>query len=80
MSGLSNARRAANLTQAQLAAKAGVGQSFISHLEAGRRAPSMDVARQVAAALGTTVDALWGTTADDLLPPTLQTDRPASGE
>jgi transcriptional regulator with XRE-family HTH domain len=50
------ARRAAGLTQAQLAKHSGVGQAYISHLEKGLRAnPSAAVLEKIARALGVTV-------------------------
>ena len=50
------------LTQSQLAAKAGLQPSAVSHFEAGRRAPSFANLRYLADALGVSVDLLLGRT------------------
>lgn len=54
------ARKRAGLTQQQLADAVGVGRVAIGHLETGERQPSLDLANRIAAALGTTLDALYG--------------------
>lgn len=46
------------MTQIELAEKAGILQSSLSHYETGRRKPPLDVAARIAAALGCTVDDL----------------------
>ena len=52
-------RRERNLTQAQVAARLGIGsQSFIAHLEAGRKEPSITLAIQIADEFGVTLDYL----------------------
>lgn len=48
------------LTAAELARRAEVSESAISLLLAGRRAPSLDVARRVARALDVSIDSLAG--------------------
>ena len=45
-------REKAELTQEQLAKKAGVSHSYISLLETGRRMPTIKTADKLAAALG----------------------------
>jgi len=44
------------LTEAQLADKAGISWQHESHLECGRRLPSLTVLRRIIAALGATAD------------------------
>lgn len=46
------------LTQADLAAAASLTASYVSQIEAGRKSPTVDVYRALAAALGVTVDDL----------------------
>jgi putative molybdopterin biosynthesis protein len=53
------ARLAAGLSQADLARRANVSRQALSGLEAGRWSPSLDVALLLAAALGTSVEALF---------------------
>lgn len=74
MNALREARRAVSMTQAQVASAAGVSQSFVAHMEAGRRRPAIDVGVRIARALGTTVDALFGAL------PTDEPVRPAAGQ
>lgn len=58
---LKQLREAADLTQAQLARKAGVGQAYIAHLEAGKKQnPSLAVLQRLAKALGVPLTALLG--------------------
>jgi transcriptional regulator with XRE-family HTH domain len=45
-------RRDLHLTQAQLAARAGVAQEEISRIERGRKSPTIDTYARIAAALG----------------------------
>ncbi|WP_324717994.1 helix-turn-helix transcriptional regulator [Carboxydochorda subterranea] len=45
-------RRQQNLTQEQLAEKAGIHPTFISRIEGGRAMPSLDVLTRLAGALG----------------------------
>ncbi len=51
------------LTQAQVAARAGVSRQLVAAVEAGRNAPAVDAALGLARVLGTTVEALF---ADDV--------------
>jgi transcriptional regulator with XRE-family HTH domain len=51
-------RRAAGLSQAQVAERAGVSRQAMSALESGRHLPRVDAALAIAAALGTTVEDL----------------------
>lgn len=48
-----------NLTQEELAQKVGVRRETILFLEAGKYNPSLKLAHDVAAALGTTIDDLF---------------------
>jgi len=57
---LRKAREDKGLSQAQLAEKAGLQPSAVSHFEAGRRSPSFDNLRVLADALGVTTDHLLG--------------------
>jgi len=52
-------REAAGKTQQGTAFEAGIALSYYQRLEAGDSAPTIPVARALADALGTTVDALW---------------------
>lgn len=45
-------RKAHNLTQVELAEQAGTTQAVISKIEAGKRRPSVDAAKRIAAVLG----------------------------
>lgn len=58
--------------QRRAARALGVTDQVVSEWLRGRKQPGSDVLVNLAAYLGTT--------ADDLLPPTLQTQRPAAGE
>jgi putative transcriptional regulator len=57
------ARQLAELTQAELAAGAGVTRQTIVAVEAGDYAPSVYLALAIAERLGTTVEELFGQTA-----------------
>lgn len=57
---LRTAREMLRLEQAQLAAKAGLPPTSISHFEAGSRKPSFDNLRRLANALEVTTDYLIG--------------------
>lgn len=57
---LRKTREAKGLSQAELAEKAGMQPSAISHFEAGRRAPSFDNLKRLADALNVTIDFLLG--------------------
>ena len=52
------ARAALDLTQMDVAARAGIGQTHYSAIERGAQAPAPDTLRRLANALGTTVGAL----------------------
>lgn len=52
------ARRRASLTQRDLAARCGIGQSRISQIENGHRLGALDTAHRIARALGVSLDAL----------------------
>ncbi len=54
------ARQARDLTQAELAARAGVSRQLVGAVETGRHLPRVDAALALAAALGETVEALHG--------------------
>ena len=54
------ARKLRALAQAELAAKAGLPPTSISHFEAGSRKPSFDNLRRLAQALDVTADYLMG--------------------
>lgn len=54
------ARRAANLTQDELADRVGTATQMISDLERGRKTLTQDMATRLAAALNTHWFALWG--------------------
>lgn len=55
---LQNARRAAGLSQEELAHRADVHQTYLSGLERGKRNPSLLVLERVATALAIDVEAL----------------------
>ena len=57
---LKELREARGWTQADLATRASVSQSWVAHVEAGRRDPSMANAIKVADALRCSLDALCG--------------------
>lgn len=57
---LRSARKAAGLSQSELAEKCGVPQSNISRYELGKT-PFVDDALKIAVSLGVTVETLWGT-------------------
>ncbi|WP_217922071.1 helix-turn-helix domain-containing protein [Miltoncostaea oceani] len=61
---LRRARERIPLTQAGLAARAGVTRQVIGAAEAGRHVPSVDAALRIARALGATVEDLFGHPAD----------------
>lgn len=49
---LREARQAAGLSQAELAARVGITQQHYSLIEIGRRTPALDVALRIASVLG----------------------------
>lgn len=55
-------RRAAGLTQVQLAEQAGCAQGVLSDFETGKASPSLATARRIAAVLDCTLDELFGGT------------------
>lgn len=55
-----DARTALGLTQSALADAAGVSQSMVAAIEAGRRVPSPAVAARLAEVLGITLDDIYG--------------------
>ncbi len=59
---LLDARKAAGLTQAELAAVSGVDSAAISHYECGRRIPSTRSMMALAKSLGVSLDYLAGAT------------------
>jgi transcriptional regulator with XRE-family HTH domain len=65
-------RRAAGLTQAELASRAGVSRQLIAAVEAGQNAPSVDAALRLADALATTVEALFAPVASPHVLPALE--------
>lgn len=60
---LRRARERARLSQAELADRVGVSRQLIGNAEAGRHAPAVDTALRIAAVLGESVEALFGTAA-----------------
>ncbi len=52
------ARKEKGLTQEELAERVGVTQSMITHIEKGKKKPSLDKAIAIARELDTTVDRL----------------------
>jgi len=57
---LRKARKAKQLSQTELAERAGLQPSAISHFETGRRAPSFDNLKRLADALSASLDYLLG--------------------
>ena len=57
---LRSARQLRNLSQSELAAKADLQPSAVSHFETGRRAPSFDNLKALSEALQVTTDYLLG--------------------
>lgn len=62
--GLREHREAAGLTQAELADRAGVSRQLVGAAEAGRNLPRVDAALALAAALGISVESLFGSGPD----------------
>jgi DNA-binding XRE family transcriptional regulator len=65
---LRRAREAAGLTQAQLAARAGVSRQLVGAAEAGRHAPSVQTALRIARALGRPVEDLFALPGEEPAP------------
>lgn len=59
MKGLARCRKAAKLSQTELASKIGVGQSAIAAWETGVAYPSADKLPAIASALSCTIDELF---------------------
>jgi transcriptional regulator with XRE-family HTH domain len=57
---LRDAREAAGISQRELALRAGVTRALVGSVEQGRHVPAVDAALRLAAALGTTAEALFG--------------------
>ena len=57
---VAQARQRAGFSQQALADKLGLGRQTIARVEAGRQVPSVDVALAIAAAVGESVEALFG--------------------
>jgi transcriptional regulator with XRE-family HTH domain len=53
-------RLAAGVSQAELAARAGVSRALVASIEQGRHAPAVGAALRLARALGATVEELFG--------------------
>lgn len=65
-SGLKAARQAAGMSQAELAQAAGVSRQAVGAVESGAHRPSVDAALALAAALGRTVEDVFGAAASDV--------------
>src|SRR4051794_22175901 len=65
------ARDRAGLTQADLARRAAVSRALVAAVEGGRHAPAVDAALRLAAALDSTVEALFGPAAPERATPVL---------
>lgn len=61
-------RQESGLTQAELAARAGVSRQLVAAVEAGRNVPAVDAALALARVLGTTVEQLFGAPAPAVTP------------
>jgi len=62
--GIKRARTNANLSKRKLASLANCDPSFITHIESGRKKPSLDVLERIADAAGTSVTVLMLLSAD----------------
>lgn len=58
---LSSIRELSGLTQAELAEKARLDPSCVSHFESGRREPNLENLTKIVKALGVSADVLLGT-------------------
>jgi DNA-binding XRE family transcriptional regulator len=65
------ARERAGLSQAALAARAGISRQAVGAVEAGRHAPSVDTALRLARAVGRTVEEVFGAAPDAVPAPGL---------
>lgn len=61
-------RVARGLSQAELAARAGVSRQLVAAVEAGHNTPAVDAGLRLARALGTSVESLFSPGADELVP------------
>jgi DNA-binding XRE family transcriptional regulator len=75
---LRDSRERAGLSQAELAARAGVSRQTVGAVEAGRHAPSVDTALRLARAVGATVEQVFGTPPDDVAAPGLPDGTPVA--
>jgi putative transcriptional regulator len=73
--GVRRTRILADLTQAQLAAAVAVTRQTIVAVEAGDYAPSVYLALAICGRLGTTVEALFGNTAQESISRTEEKER-----
>ena len=64
---LEQARTAAGLSQAELAAAAGISRQAVSAIEAGRHRPGVDAALALARAVGVEVETLFGAPAETVV-------------
>ena len=67
-SSLRRRRRECGLTQAELAARAGVSRQLVAAVEAGLNAPAVDAALRLAGALATSVEELFSATPPAVVP------------
>jgi transcriptional regulator with XRE-family HTH domain len=73
LTSLKEARKAAGLNQAELAARVNVTNNTISRIERGQTVPSVAQAQLIAGALGVSMDSIWPPTP---APPTPRSDEP----
>ena len=64
---LSQLRRQAGLTQAEMAKRLGISKSAVSMYERGNREPELDLLQEMADLFGVSVSSLLGREKDDLL-------------
>jgi DNA-binding XRE family transcriptional regulator len=64
MPGLAERRAQRGYTQEQMATVAGISRPAYSHIEVGRKRPSLPVALRIASALDATVEDLFGSMAE----------------
>lgn len=62
---LATARRRAGLTQAQVAAAAGINRSAYTNIERGVRNPSLDVALRIATVVHSDAESLFAAPSDE---------------
>lgn len=56
---LVNSRKRHEMTQEELAEKAGISRAYLANIEAGKHTPSLEVARKLSVLLNETVDELF---------------------